>query len=175
MAKLNPYELSQYLDDDIRPFGKPPSVVYKSPKAQSEALLNLGRKRYENFNPYPTSTPIDPDNPGGSPEVVGNDRIYALFQHALDNNLDFARVLANDRERYPDRTPNTLTFANDRFDLFPGSGGGDYWRKATPEDYELYKKTGDKFGEIKDGWRHISRGTRYGDNIFDLLAKENLL
>ena len=111
------------------------------------------RKRYEKFNPYPTSIPIDPKNPGGSPDVVGADRVYALYQHALDNDLDFARVFAHDRERYPDRTPNVLEFENDKFELFPGSSGGDYFKK----------KNGN--------WEHVSRGTRYGENIFDLLGK----
>ena len=169
MAKLNLFNQGEYGAADVNP-NFPPYQVYKSPKAQSEALFNLGRKRYENFNPYPTSTPIDPNNPGGSPEVVGNDRIYALFQHALDNNLDFARVLYNDRERYPDRTPNTLVFANEKFELGKGHSGGDHWRKIQEGE-----NPDPNYGEIKDGWRHISRGTNYGSDIYRLLAKENLL
>lgn len=149
------------IKSDNRDWLKPKPVVKNLPN----------RKRYENFDPYPNSIPIDPANPGGSPDVVGADRVYALFQHALDNNLDFARVFAHDRERFPDRTPNVLEFENDRYDLFNGSSGGDHWRRATPQELEDYKKNGDRFGEIKDGWRHISRGTRYGDDIFDLLSK----
>lgn len=152
---------------------KQPPKIYKNPKAQADAIINLNRKRYENFNPYPSRIPIDKTNPGGSPDVTGADRIYALYQHALDNNLDFARVLAHDREYYPDRTPNTIEFANERFDLWPGSSGGDHWKKATQKDLDDYAKNGDRFGEIKDGWKHISTGTRYGDDIFRLLEKEN--
>ena len=148
---------------------KDDTLDWLKPRPKIKNLPN--RKRYENFDPYPNSTPINPQNPGGSPDVVGADRIYALFQHAIDNNLDFAKVLANDRERFPDRTPNVLEFENDRFDLFNGSSGGDHWKRATPKDIEDYQKNGDRFGEIKDGWRHISRGTRYGDDIFNLLLK----
>lgn len=152
---------------------RPAPRIYKNPKAQAQSIINLNRKRYENFDPYPNSIPINKENPGGSPDVTGPDRIYALYQHALDNNLDFARVLAHDREYFPNRTPNTLEFENERFDLTPGSSGGDHWRKATQKDLDDYAKNGDRFGEIKDGWRHISTGTRYGDDIFRLLEKEN--
>lgn len=146
----------------------PAPKIYKNPKAQAAAIFNLNRKRYENFNPYPSRIPIDKANPGGSPDVTGADRIYALYQHALDNNLDFARVLAHDREYYPDRTPNTLEFANEKFDLFPGSSGGNHWKKVQEGE-----NPDPRFGEVKDGWRHISTGTRYGDDIFRLLEKEN--
>lgn len=176
MAKLNLFNQGEYGANDVGHDANDIVRIYKNPKDQAEALAletKLNRKKYENFNPYPTSTPIDPKNPGGSPDVVGADRIYALYQHALDNNLDFARVLYNDRQRYPERTPNTLEFENERFDLFNGNSGGDHWRRATPEDLENYKKYGDKYGEIKDGWKHISRGSNYGDDILRLLATEN--
>ncbi len=144
-------------------------------KKQLDALLNgradrtmnqFGRKKYENFKPYPNSVPVDPNNPGGSPEITGADRIYALYDYAMRNGIDFGKVLYDDRQYFPDRTPNTLEFSNAKFDLHSGNLGGDHWRKATPTD------TGD-FGELKDGWKHISTGTNYGTDIGDLLAKEN--
>lgn len=144
-------------------------------KKQLDALLNgradrtmsqLGRKRYENFYPHPNSVPVDPKNPGGSPEITGADRIYALYDYAMRKGLDFGKLLYDDREYFPDRTPNTLEFSNAKFDLLPGRIGGDHWEKATPTD------TG-KFGELKDGWKHISTGTNYGSDIADWLGKEN--
>lgn len=128
----------------------------------------LGRKDYGDFTPYPNSIPINSKNPGGRPDVTGADRIYAMYQHALQNRLDFGKVLADDRRYFPDRTPNTLEFANDKFILSPGSTGGDHWRRVKPGE-----NPDSRFGEIKDGWRHISAGTRYEDEIYDLLGKEN--
>ena len=128
--------------------------------AQSSPLklldhLKMGRKVYENFYPHPTSYPVPKDNPGGTPEITGSDRVYALYQYALDNNLDFGRLLANDRQNFPDRTPNTLEFADTKFELNPGSIGGKH------------------YGRNNNDWNEISTGTNYGNDIFELLAKEN--
>ena len=137
-------------------------------KGKYDALASkLGRKSYEGFTPHDRET-------DGSKDITGPDRLYALYEYALKHDLDFGKVLAGDLESYPDRgIPKTLEFSNDKFELFPGRIGGDHWRKATKEDLEDYKKNGDRFGEIKDGWRHISTGTNYGSDIADLLAKEN--
>ena len=134
---------------------------------RADRVLNqLGRKKYENFAPYPNSIPVNPQNPGGSPEITGADRIYALYDYATRKGLDFGKLLYDDRHYFPDRTPNTLEFSDAKFDLHPGNLGGDHWRKATPTD------TGE-FGELKDGWKHISTGTNYGTDIADWLGKEN--
>jgi hypothetical protein len=133
----------------------------------SRLVKNLGRKEYKGFSPSDRAT-------DGSKDITGSDRLYALYEYALKHDLDFGKVLAYDLESYPDRgIPKTLEFSNDKFELFPGRIGGDHWRKATPQDLEDYKKNGDRFGAIKDGWRHISTGTNYGNDIFQLLGKEN--
>lgn len=150
LDRLNSIPRSKYID------------VYKSPAKWADAI-KLNRKVYENFYPYPTSFPVDPNNPGGSPDVVGADRVYALYQHALDNNLDFGRVLANDRQFFPDRTPNVLEFKDNRFELEPGSLRGKHFGRGNGKMYDP-KST---------QWTEISTGTNYGKDIFDLLSKEN--
>lgn len=148
--------------------------LYALLNGRADRTMNqFGRKKYENFTPHPNSIPVDPKNPGGTPEITGADRVYALYDYAMRKGLDFGKVLYDDRHYFPDRTPDVLEFSNQRFNLGKGHLGGDQWRKATPEDLENYKKNGDRFGEIKDGWKHISAGTNYGSDISDLLAKEN--
>lgn len=128
--------------------------IYKG--RYQDTANKLGRKRYENFDPYPAGIPIDPNKVQGSPDITGADRLYALYQHAVENNQNPYNFLTDDRIYFPDRTPSVIEFENDKFELGKGSGG-DHYRK-------------NKNGE----WEHVSTGTQYGEDIFNLLGKENI-
>ena len=91
----------------------------------------------------------------------GNDRIYALYQYALENPyLDFGRIISNDIYENREKYPSKIEFGNDLYEISESGGAYDHWRK-------------DKNGK----WEHVSLGSiaGLGNDLEKRLEEGNII